>query len=249
MLLSLFALAGLSTAATINHYAPPWKLPFHVDGPHIWSSNNQEVQFVGTNWAAHQEAMIPEGLQYSSIKDIVSKIRGFNLNTVRLTFAIEMIDDILDNGGDVALEDTLIKALGPTNGSIILKKVLKYNPQFNKRTTRLEVFDAAANELARQGIYVHLDNHMSKAFWCCGGGDGNTWFGDTDFDVAKWIRGWEFIAKHVSPSLLHQKYQTNVSRPPKNGNPSPLSVFATNSADQTLVPPQNLTTGTPGTHT
>src|SRR4051812_4321845 len=114
MLFHLFLLAGLSTAATIRQNALRWQLPFHVEGPHIWSSNNQEVQFVGTNWAAHQEAMIPEGLQYSSIKDIVSKIRGFNLNVVRLTFAIEMVDDILDNGGDLTLEKTLTKALGAT---------------------------------------------------------------------------------------------------------------------------------------
>lgn len=41
---------------------------------------------------------------------------------------------------------------------------------------------------------------MSKGAWCCGGGDGNTWFGDTYFDAAKWKRGLEFMAAHVSPS-------------------------------------------------
>lgn len=40
-----------------------------------------------------------------------------------------------------------------------------------------QVFDAVAAELANQGIWVHLDNHMSKGKWCCNGNDGNTWFG------------------------------------------------------------------------
>lgn len=207
-LLEMFSLlflffASLSAAATLGHHASPLprKLPFHVDGPHIWSADGNEVQYVGTNWAGHQEAMIPEGLQYSSVKNVVSKIKGFNLNVVRLTFAIEMVNDILDNGGDVTLEHTLTDALGATNGTIILKKVLTNNPQFTKDTTRLQVFDAVAAELAAQGVYVHLDNHMSKALWCCGGGDGNAWFGDTYFNVTEWIRGWEFMASHVSTSI------------------------------------------------
>jgi hypothetical protein len=34
-----------------------------------------------------------------------------------------------------------------------------------------------ATELAKQQIWVHLDNHISKAMWCCGADDGNAWFG------------------------------------------------------------------------
>lgn len=41
----------------------------------------------------------------------------------------------------------------------------------------LKVFDAVAAELAKQQIWVHLDNHISKAMWCCGASDGNAWFG------------------------------------------------------------------------
>jgi hypothetical protein len=40
-----------------------------------------------------------------------------------------------------------------------------------------KVFDAVAAELAEQEIWISLDNHVSKAQWCCGADDGNTWFG------------------------------------------------------------------------
>lgn len=60
-----------------------------------------------------------------------------------------------------------------------------------------QVYDAIVDECNKQGIYIHLDNHMSKGAWCCGGGDGNTWFGDTYFNTAKWKRGWEYMAKYV----------------------------------------------------
>jgi hypothetical protein len=242
MFSSLFILFGIASAATIQHHALPWKLPFHVEGPHIWSSTGEEVQYFGTNWAAHQEAMIPEGLQYSSIRDIVSKMKGFNLNVVRLTYAIEMVDDVLDHGGDVTLEHTLTNALGSANGTVILNKILANNPQFTKDTTRLQVFDAAAAELAAQGIYVHLDNHMSKAIWCCGLGDGNAWFGDTYFNVTTWLRGWEFMASHVFfHSPFHLISYTNHTRPQKIGNHSLLLALEMNFANLMVFAESHMT--------
>lgn len=83
--------------------------------------------------------MLPEGLEYQSIASIVGKISQTGFNVVRLTFAIEMIDDILDNGGDVTLNETLTNALGPQNGTIILANMIANNPQFTAETTRLQV--------------------------------------------------------------------------------------------------------------
>lgn len=200
--LAFLIFGATSTSSHLHSPDVPYKLPFHTaNGTDILSSDGQVVKYLGTNWAAHQEPMIPEGLQYSSIQDIVSNIKGFNLNSVRLTFAIELVDDILDNGGDVSLENTLVKALGVENGTLILNKVLSHNPLFTKHTTRLEVFDETARELGKQGILLHLDNHMSVAKWCCGAADGNAWFGDSEFDVEKWVRGWSFMASHVSQRI------------------------------------------------
>ncbi|KAH4264542.1 hypothetical protein HBH92_148860 [Parastagonospora nodorum] len=169
--------------------------PFNTENRWVVDSTGANFTYVGVNWSGHGEVMIPEGLQYQSISSIVSKIKSLNMNHVRLTFAIEMIDDIKDNGGDVTIQKAFQKALG-SNGDAVYQKVIKNNPQFGASTTRLQVYDAVTAELAKQQIYVHLDNHMSRGAWCCGGGDGNTWFGDTDFNVAKWVRGLEFMADH-----------------------------------------------------
>ena len=64
------------------------------------------------------------------------------------------------------------------------------------------MFDAVAAELHNQGIMVHLDNHISKAEWCCGSNDGNSWFGDKYFNTGKWIQGWRVMANHVRCSRL-----------------------------------------------
>ncbi|RAK81952.1 cellulase family protein [Aspergillus fijiensis CBS 313.89] len=171
--------------------------PLSTSGRWIVDSDGNNVTYAGVNWPGAAEAMLPEGLQYQSIEYIVSKIKSLGMNVIRLTFAIEMIDDIYDNGADVPIKTSLINALGETNGTAVYNDIISNNPQFNDETTRLQVYDAVANECYKQGIYVHLDNHISKAMWCCSTTDGNAWFGDTYFNVANWHRAWTYMAAHV----------------------------------------------------
>jgi hypothetical protein len=114
-------------------------LPFSRSDRWIIDANNNHVPIVGINWPGAADTMLPEGLEYQSIANIVGKISQTGFNTVRLTFAIEMIDDVLDNGGDVSLNDTLVNALGVENGTVILGDILNNNPQFTAETTRLQV--------------------------------------------------------------------------------------------------------------
>ncbi|KAH7093169.1 glycoside hydrolase superfamily [Paraphoma chrysanthemicola] len=172
-------------------------LPLSTKGRDIIDVNGDVFHFMSTNWPGHQEIMIPEGLQHSSIEDIVAWFPKFGLNSVRLTFAIEMIDDYLANSPNQTLEKSVINALGQSNGTKALDQILSKNPQFTKNTTRLQVWDAVGKELSKQGVIIHLDNHVSKAFWCCGDNDGNGWFGEKYFDVEKWKRGLAFMTKHA----------------------------------------------------
>lgn len=114
-------------------------LPLKSSDRWILDANGNKVPFVGINWPGAADVMIPEGLQYQSLKTIVSKIADTGFNVVRLTFAIQMVDDILDNGGDVSLCVALNRALGESNGAAVLAQILAKNPQFTKNTTRLQV--------------------------------------------------------------------------------------------------------------
>jgi hypothetical protein len=76
---------------------------------------------------------------------------------------------------------------------------------------RTQVFDAVAAELAAQNIYLHLDNHVSNAMWCCSLTDGNSWFGDTYFDTDKWIRGLSYMASHVSIFIFPSSLEISFS--------------------------------------
>jgi hypothetical protein len=140
------SLAGLLGALLIGSACPTGlvqrglqPLPLSSSDRWIVDANGNHVPIVGINWPGAADTMLPEGLGYSSIDCIAQKICDTGFNAVRLTFAIEMVDDILDNGGDVTLNDTLTKALGQTNGTIILEQILANNPQFTAETTRLQV--------------------------------------------------------------------------------------------------------------
>jgi hypothetical protein len=116
------------------------QLPLSTSDRWIVDTNGARVPYVGVNWPGAADAMIPEGLQYQSIENIVGKIAELGFNAVRLTFAIEMVDDILDGGGDVSLAQTLTNALGQTNGTVVLQEIVTNNPQFTPNTTRLQVW-------------------------------------------------------------------------------------------------------------
>lgn len=140
------------------------------------------------------------------------------MNVIRLTYAIEMIDDIYDDDPNQSLGLTLSTALGSENGSTVLQQILSNNPQFTEDTTRLQVFDAVAAECNSQQIYVHLDNHMSKAEWCCSVGDGNAWFGDTDFNTDNWKRGLAYMADHAKswPAFVSTALRNELRDPGEN---------------------------------
>jgi hypothetical protein len=113
--------------------------PFTSSNRDIIDTSGNKIVYKGVNWPGAADAMIPEGLQYQSIANIVSGIKSLGMNVVRLTFAIEMVDDIVSGSPNSQLGNSLNNALGATNGSKVLAQILKKNPQFTSSTTRLQV--------------------------------------------------------------------------------------------------------------
>jgi|TARA_R110002003_G_scaffold132_11_gene12445 hypothetical protein len=144
--------------------------PFKTSNQWVIDSTGANFTYVGVNWPGAGEVMIPEGLQYQSIESIVSKIKSLNMNVVRLTFAIEMIDDIKDRGGDVTIQKAFQKALG-SNGDAAYQKVIKNNPQFGASTTRLQVsrniaFTNSKKTYWHAGIRCHRSRTCKAASLC-----------------------------------------------------------------------------------
>ena len=139
--MKLFVSPLLALGCLIGNAAAAWPNgPFKTSGRWIVNSNGDHVKLAGANWPGHGEVMVPEGLQYQSIKDVLSDIMSIGMNAIRLTYAIELVDQIYDNDGkDSDIKTAFEQGLGKENGTIVLEKVLKNNPSFTPETTRLEV--------------------------------------------------------------------------------------------------------------
>jgi hypothetical protein len=145
MRLNICSLLVLGFRVIISHCWPD--APLVTSGRWIHNAKGDNVTYAGVNWPGAADVMIPEGLQYASIESIVSGIKSLGMNAIRLTFAIEMIDDIIDGGGDVTLSAAFTKALGSAQGPVVYNKVLQNNPQFNASTTRVQVSNVYSNLL------------------------------------------------------------------------------------------------------
>ncbi|KAI0004801.1 glycoside hydrolase family 5 protein [Xylariaceae sp. FL0662B] len=169
--------------------------PFKTKGRDIVNSHGEVVKWAGVNWPMSGETMIPEGLEWKSAEAILDDIASVGFNFIRMGYAIQMVDEIYDRGGeDVPLEVAMIMALGYENGTKVTNEIVAKNPSWTHETTRFEIWSDIARIAATKGIYIHPDVHVGKAQWCCSHTDGSAWFDDVNFDASDWRRGLSYVA-------------------------------------------------------
>ncbi|KAI1777950.1 glycoside hydrolase family 5 protein [Hypoxylon cercidicola] len=195
---SLLAVLGAVLPAAVSSQ----KLPLSTSSRWILDADGQRVKLRCVNWAGHQEANLPEGLNKQSVDYIADFISQQGFNCVRLTYSI---DHALNP--DVLVSDSFVAAAGAANVSAadmsgMYAQVADKNPFVNGATTRA-VFENVIAALWKKGVMTILDNHVSKASWCCNIDDGNGWwdegFGYNDmnsryFNTQNWLDGLEAIA-------------------------------------------------------
>ena len=165
-----FLAASLSSA---------YDLPFTTSGSSIVDARGNPVRMKCVNWPATMESMLPEGLQHNSIENIVRLIQQMNMTCVRLTYSIDLAR---------STDLTAYRSLEQLNLTSALAGFQLNNPMLINSTVS-EVFNAVLDTLGKYDVLVLLDNHLSKAMWCCGELDGNGFWGDRYFDVETWLDG------------------------------------------------------------
>lgn len=170
--------------------------PLSTRGRDIINAQNQTVTWAGVNWPLSGESMIPEGLEYKSVDDILDSLQDIGFNFIRMGYASEMVDQVYDGGGtDVTLHKALRDALGRLRGYDVFQDILSHNQGWNENTTRFEAWSDIIHKAAQRKIYIHPDLHVGKASWCCSEFDGNAWFDDFNFPVYNWTRALRYVAE------------------------------------------------------
>ncbi|KAK6930936.1 Glycoside hydrolase, family 5, partial [Dillenia turbinata] len=159
--------------------------PLSTNSRWIVDENGKRVKLACVNWPAHLDTMIAEGLSKQPLDAISQRIASLGFNCVRLTWAVDMVVqleriEIIDVLFHLGLNDDM-NGFGANNLPL-------------RRRTRLEAFVEVVHSLSRHNLMIILDNHLSKAGWCCGGSDGNGFFWDKHFNVDNWILSLKFLA-------------------------------------------------------
>lgn len=150
-------------------------LPLHTQSRWIMDASNARVKFRCINWSGHGEPNIPEGLNKQPLEHIADFVRDQGFNCVRLTYSI---DHALNPS--VSVKDSFVAAAGAANLSVDVltaqyHQVVENNPWVEGGTTQ-DVFARVIKTLWDREVMTVLDNHVSKASWCCGLTDGNGWW-------------------------------------------------------------------------
>ena len=160
--------------AAVKRYA----FPLSVNGTKIIDSTGASVQMRCANWPSHIN-MIPEGLQWMPVADIVNTIVNTDVfNCIRFTYAVQTFF-----GG---LNMTVRQRLVEMNTTQLIKQIETHNPQLIDAPL-LVALDAVVLACNKANIMVLFDNQVSEAMWCCSYTDGNGWWNDKYFNVEQWL--------------------------------------------------------------
>jgi len=145
--------------------------PLHTDGHRIVDAAGHPVRLTSVNWYGFDEKeYVAGGLDHAPLDKIVEQIRAIGVNSVRLPWANE----------------TLEHNPQPPPYAVAA------NPQF-KGKHAMEIMDAVIAALARAHIMVILDNHVSRADWCCSETDGNGLWYNAEYPETNWLADWRTI--------------------------------------------------------
>ncbi|KAK3296273.1 glycoside hydrolase superfamily [Chaetomium fimeti] len=149
------------------------------------------------------ETNLPEGLQHQSVDFLADWIAAQGFNCVRLTYST---DHALDPDRTVSASfEGAAAAAGIAREEMVAlyERVRARNAWIGENTTTRDVFAAVVDGLYARGVVTILDNHVSRASWCCNLWDGNGWwdegFGYNEwnsrfFNTQEWLRGLEGMA-------------------------------------------------------
>ncbi|PJZ68120.1 glycosyl hydrolase family 5 [Leptospira perolatii] len=128
--------------------------PLSTNGRYIVDANNNRFKMKAVNWwGASDSKQVVAGLDKQHISVIISLIKEWGFNAIRLPFSNIMLH----------------------NESPVSAEYISANPQWIGLTP-LQVYDQTVQSLTDAGIVVVLNNHTTFPEWCCGFDYNGLWY-------------------------------------------------------------------------
>jgi endoglucanase len=179
------------------------RLPLRTDGRWIVDARGRRVKLAGVNWyGAEERDMVVGGLDHQPLDRIAACIAAMGFNSVRLPFSNALVR-----------ERRPLTEVAPELTRRFVRENRKLLRTGGRPARPIDVYGAVVRSLARHGVLVVLDNHMTANDWCCNPADGNgLWFdqfpgehcaaGATEpcgpggaFTEEDWIEDWRTIVR------------------------------------------------------
>jgi endoglucanase len=152
--------------------APLPALPLQTTSRWIVDAHGKRFKLASVNWYGAEELdHVVAGLDINDLHVIAASIRKLGFNSVRLPLSNEMVE----------LDPVIDPARLSANPSLV-------------GLTALGVLDAVIAALAHEGLVVILDDHVSRADWCCSDTDGNGLWFQTAYPESSWLADWRTLA-------------------------------------------------------
>lgn len=147
--------------------------PLHTRGHDVVDASGARVRLTSVNWYGFdQKEFVAGGLDHAALGTIVREIVELGVNSVRLPWANETLE----------------------RNPVVPDYAVKANPQFRGRHA-MEVMDAVIAALGESHLMVVLDNHVSRADWCCSETDGNGLWYNAEYPESKWLADWQTMVR------------------------------------------------------
>jgi endoglucanase len=183
---------------------PAMQPPLRTDGRWIVDAKRRRLKLAGVNWyGAEERDQVVGGLDHQPLDRIAACIAAMGFNSVRLPFSNALVR-----------ERRPLTEVAPEVTSRFVRKNRKLLTRPGGRAARpIDVYGAVVDSLARHGLLVILDNHMTANDWCCVSADGSSlWFDqfpgehcaagavgpcgpDGAFTEADWIEDWRTMVR------------------------------------------------------
>jgi endoglucanase len=154
--------------------------PLSVSGRFIVDAAGRRVKLCGVNWAgAHQDQMVPGGLDYQPRQVIAEMLAGWGFNSVRFPFA----------------------ALTVTSGSPVPAGLVSANPDLVGKTP-WQVYRACVAALTAAELKVIPNYHLLFPGWCCADDDGNGLWWNDNHPSSEFTNNWLDVATELADNPL-----------------------------------------------
>jgi endoglucanase len=158
--------------------------PLSTRGRDIIDATGQAVKLCSVNWAgAHQDAMVPSGLDKLDRYTIARRIADAGFNSVRLPFALRTV----------------------TYNGLADPAKLTANPDMDGLTP-WGVYQVVTEALTGAGLFVIPNCHLLFSGWCCSDADGNGLWWNGNWPASVFSQVWQTVAQRFASEPLVAGY-------------------------------------------